>query len=409
MILKRSRKATRILKQNKNLWFFLAAYFLVLFNYPLIRAASTTFFFEAYGAKSSPTALFISVFFLSFSIWACSYLQVRSTAQKVFALASVLSSLLFLSGLFGLPYVSFIWKEIYIVIQVHLLLAYANVYFSKEDFKSLVGPIGAVGSIGGILGGLLTSYISSSWGGTRTVMIMGVVCTTLPAIFFLLTDTLKFEKKTERKVSPLKSLSDSNVRNYVLMIASIVVLTQFIINIFDFKFNIAFETAIPDSTEKTTYLGHLYTLTNALTLGLQLLVVPFLLKKISEKNYHVFIPLSFFLCLGIILIPGFPILTIAAVYIYVKAADYSLFSSGKEILYQPLSPEQKYGAKYLTDMLVYRAGKALIAAVLIYIQSSTILNIMIFGFLTLWVIQVLRLFKAQKTSLYRGSHEQPVT
>lgn len=396
------------MKPSKNLWFFLVAYFLVLFNYPLIRAASTTFFFEAYGAKSSPTALFLSVFFLSFSIWACSYLQVRSSAQKVFALASILSSGLFVAGLLGFPYVSFIWKEIYIVIQVHLLLAYANVFFSKEDFKSLVGPIGAVGSIGGILGGLLTSYVSSQWGGTRSVMWIGVVCTTLPGFFFLLTDTLKFEKKEERKVSPLKSLSDTQVRNYVLMIASIVVLTQFIINIFDFKFNMAFEAAIPDSTEKTTYLGHLYTLTNGLTLLLQIFVVPLLLKKISEKNYHLFIPLSFILCLGVILVPGFPVFSISAVYIYIKAADYSLFSSGKEILYQPLSPEQKYGAKYLTDMLVYRAGKALIAAVLIYIQSSTILNIMILGFLTLWVIQVLRLFRAQKTSLYRGPHEQPV-
>lgn len=37
-----------------HLKFFLLSYFFVLFNYPLVRAASTTMFFEEFGAKSSP-------------------------------------------------------------------------------------------------------------------------------------------------------------------------------------------------------------------------------------------------------------------------------------------------------------------------------------------------------------------
>ncbi len=85
----------------------------------------------------------------------------------------------------------------------------------------------------------------------------------------------------------------------------------------------------------------------------------------------------------------------AALFIYFKSADYSIFSAGKEILYQPLTSSQKYGAKYLTDMLVYRFSKALIAAVLIYLQSSTILNMMMISFLVIWLILIVKLFKIQ--------------
>ena len=93
---------------------------------------------------------------------------------------------------------------------------------------------------------------------------------------------------------------------------------------------------------------------------------------------------------------GLGLLPIAALFTYLKAADYSLFSSGKELLYQPLKPEQKYGAKYLTDMLVYRAGKAVVALVLIYLQSSTILNMLMFIFLLVWIFLIIRLFKLQR-------------
>jgi len=90
------------------------------------------------------------------------------------------------------------------------------------------------------------------------------------------------------------------------------------------------------------------------------------------------------------------LLPVAILYAYFKSSDYSLFSAGKEILYQPLLPEQKYGAKYLTDMLVYRLSKAAVSAVLIYLQSSTILNMLMLTFLFIWIVLVVELFRVRK-------------
>lgn len=383
---------------KRNLRFFFCSYFLVLFNYPLIRASTTSLFFESYGAKSSPAAWAWAVLFLSFSIFISNRLQKRLPVQKVFALVSIISGLIFLSGNFSVlgetkifAYLAFIWKEIYIVLQVHLLLGYANNYFQKDTFRILVGPVGAVGSLGGIFGGLLTSYLSSR-GGTSLVLLGGIGFVILPFVFFLLTE--KIFSQAEKPKTPLASLDTPDVRRYVFYLCAIVALTQFIINIADFNFNIAFEKSVPTADLRTSYLGDIYTWTNALTFVFQFVFLPFILPRVKEKHLHLFIPISYLICLSLMMGGShLGLLPVSILYIYFKAADYSFFSAGKEILYQPLQNAQKYGAKYLTDMLVYRSSKALIALILIYLQSSTILNMMMVGFLLLWIAVVVRLFR----------------
>jgi AAA family ATP:ADP antiporter len=386
---------------KRNLLFFFFSYFLVLFNYPLIRASTTSLFFEAYGAKSSPAAWAWAILFLSISIFICNRLQKAKSVQFVFAAASLFSALVFFAGNLSyfqehklFAYFSFIWKEICIVIQVHLLLGYANNFFKKEDFKLLVGPVGAIGSLGGILGGLLTSSLSAS-NGTKLVLDVGVVFVMVPLFFFL-----KTEKRAAvdlQPQSPVSTLNTPDLKKYVFYICCMVGLAQFIINIADFKFNLSFEAAVPTSDLRTAYLGNIYTWTNALTFFFQFLILPLILPRVTEKKLHLFIPISYLISvLAILMGSQIGLLPVAMLYIYFKAADYSFFSAGKELLYQPLEGAQKYGAKYLTDMLVYRASKASIAVILIYLQSSLILDMMMMGFLVLWLLIVVKLFELHR-------------
>jgi ATP:ADP antiporter, AAA family len=389
-------------RYRRGIWYFFIAYFFVLFNYPLIRASSTTLFFDAFGAKSSPKALLWAILFLSGSILFFNKLQAKKKVQSVFLIASTLSVAIFAgcSYFYGpeakiLGWGLFIWKEIYIVVQIHLLLAYANNYFEKDHFKYLLGPLGAAGSLGGILGGLLTSFLGHRIG-TLGVMGVGIIFVFVPAILFLFTPAMQIQNKKVSH-SPLSSLQGKNLRRYVFIIAGIVALSQFIINIADFQFNIEFEAAIKDSSSRTSYLGNIYTVINGITLIFQLLILPVVLPRVSEKNYHLFIPFTFVLCVGALMAgSAVGLLPVAILYAYFKASDYSLFSAGKEILYQPLEPEQKYGAKYLTDMLVYRLSKAAVSAVLIYLQSSTILNMLMLTFLFIWIVLVVELFRVRK-------------
>jgi AAA family ATP:ADP antiporter len=381
-----------------HLLFFLLGYFFVLFNYPMVRAAATTMFFEEFGAKSTPVAWILTVLALTVAIFFFNKLQSTRTVQSVLLAVSIVSTLFFslatvgfVLGLNYSSYLSFIWKEIYIVLQIHLMLAYANNFFRKEDFKAIIGPVGAVGSIGGILGGLLTTWISKNYG-TNAVSFFSLAFVLLPALIFLKTPEIRNEGQ-ETTSSPMQSLDTRDIRTYVFHVALIVLLSQFIINIADFKFNLSFEQSIFESSERTAYLGSVYTWTNFVSLLLQFLVLPVILPRISERSLHLFIPAGYLLLLAVVVMTtGNTLFPVAIFYTYLKASDYSLFSAGKELLYQVLKPEQKYGAKYLTDMLVYRYSKALIAAVLIYLQSSLMLNIMMAGFLLIWLILVIKTF-----------------
>lgn len=382
--------------QKESLLFFLVSYFFALFNYPLVRASTTSTFLEAFGAKSSPHAWLWTVVFLSLAVSISNWLQSRLAVQKVFFIISAFSALIFfftqeLSALPQLGFLPFIWKDIYIVLQIHLLLAFVNQALDKEIFKRLVGPIGAVGSLGGVIGGLLTSYLSST-SGTSFVLIVASFFVLLPGLVFLRTRNFYQDKDSRKKVAPLNSFTPE-VKRYVFYIAIVVALTQFVINMADFQFNMSFEKSVMGLEMRTEYLGHLYSLTNLLSLILQLFFVPLILTRVKEKNFHYFIPASYFAGHLLLITLGGGFWGVAGFYLYLKSSDYSFFSSAKELLYQPLTSAQKYGAKYITDMLVYRFSKALIAVVLIYVQSLFMINILMVVFLTLWMLAITKLFQ----------------
>jgi AAA family ATP:ADP antiporter len=84
---------------------------------------------------------------------------------------------------------------------------------------------------------------------------------------------------------------------------------------------------------------------------------------------------------------------VAGTFLFMKAFDYSLFTASKELLYYPLDTLQKYGAKYVSDMVVYRLSKGLIAVILIKYQDFKFLNIMMGISLFIWFISLIYLFK----------------
>lgn len=384
-------------EQKESFAYFLLAYFFSLFNYPLIRSATTVHFFEFFGAKSSPYAWLWTVIFLSLAVGLSNFLQSRLSIQRVFLIISSLSAVIFyftepMGQIPYMGYLPFIWKDIYIVLQIHLLLAFINQALNKDLFKKFVGPIGAIGSLGGVIGGLLTSYLSADFG-MSWVLIVGSLMVLMPGIFFLKTkNAFKQTDEEGTKTSPLASFSPE-VKRYIFYIALMVAITQFIINIADFQFNLAFEKAVSGKELRTEYLGHLYSIINFFNLVFQFFFVPIILSKVGERTFHFLIPASYLIGQILLVSFGGGVLGIASFFVYLKASDYSFFVSAKEMLYQPLSSAQKYGAKYITDMLVYRYSKALIALVLIYVQSLFLIDALMIVLLILWILVIIRLFK----------------
>jgi ATP:ADP antiporter, AAA family len=387
---------------KKNLFFILASYFLALFTYPLIRSATTTYFLASYGAKSTPKAWLIAVCALTVVIWMANRIQSKIGLQKLYLGICIFSSFIFLGAMLGhfygiqlLSYVLYVWKEIYIVLLIHLVLAYSNTLFNLEQMKRLYGYIGASGSVGGVLGGLLTSYLSNSYG-VSTVVYVAIAAIFCNGFVFYRTRPIKIKLTEKSDMTPLSSIKD--IKLYVFLVASVVALSQFCINIADLQFNLLFEKAVSGAVQRTAYQGKLYSLINLVSFFFQIVIIPFFFVRVSNKKIQYAIPL-FYLFLSVVGLGfgGGLLFSVAGTFILFKATDYSIFSVSKEILYHALTPIQKFGTKYITDMVVYRAAKATIAVILIFVQDLTTLRVMLVSFLLLWFVLLAVLFKKQSS------------
>lgn len=396
---------------KRNTFLILFTYFLVLFSYPLVRSSTGTLFYEAYSASEYSMASFIGVVVLMALITINNKLQPILGVQKVYLFTGVLTIVGFLGSYFAFTqgikpaaYALFAIKESYIVLLVHLCLAFANTFYPIDLFKRVIGPIGAVGSVGGIIGGQLTSYLAKkSSFGTDSIFFISLGFILLTLIVFYGTKRINTVKTVAKNnsVTPIEAIS--GVRGYVFLIAAIVMLSQFVIFIADLQFNMIFVETVTEKDARTAYLGNFYSLINLISFILQFIVLPILLIKFRTRNIFMFVPILYVvLVFGGLGFGAGQIFVVGAVFIMMKGTDYSIFSIAKEVMYHPLLSIQKYGAKYITDMFVYRTAKALIAFLMAqafmnsYTSNMTFLSILQFIFLALWIILVFGLFREQE-------------
>lgn len=380
--------------------------FLLLFSYPLIRSASTAIFVEAYGAKNTPAVWILSVAALALFVSLFNKLQKTKNVfylYKVVCLSTVamllICNIMYYFKFNPSAYFYYVWKEVYIVLLVHLCLGYLNAKLDYKIARITYGPLGALGSFGGVLGGEATNFLIpwvnqnlASGFGLIFVGVLGVLILIISGLIFKNTkdEILLLKQEVPNRNSPLGSIKE--VKSYVFLIAAIVAISQFVINLANFKFNLGLEQFVSGAEEKGAFLGKVYRNINFLSFLFQILIIPIIFRYFKVKWVHFFIPfiytLVFFTTLGPI--GGFAPVTV--LFVIYKGLDYSIFSAAKEMLYFPLTEMGRYGAKYIVDMIVYRASKMLISVVLLYYNTAFFVDCTLGICLIVWVVLTAFLF-----------------
>ncbi len=445
-------------RQRRDLGFLSATMFFTLAAYPMVRSVATALFINASGAKNSPFVWLYSVLALAGAVAVYNRLQTRLSVHRLFVATALASSSLLLalawpagSGHTFAAYALYIVKEVYIVLLVHLALSYFNASSSKSLARIVYGPLGACGSIGGVLGGLATGFlaahISPEW-----LVVPAAGLTLLASVCFWFTarsahaektaqaepqDGLKCEQSNQQnydkskitghnlgqiggkrdrateaclehaagsdgeadsqdglkceQLSPLQSIR--GISHKVALIAALVGISQFVIALVDFQFNLALESALPDKGDQTQFLGNFYSSINTLALLVQFFVLPFLLNAFSTRSIHHSIPAFYATAFIISALSGAGFLAVATVLATFKGLDYSLFAAAKELLYFNFNERQKYGAKYVVDMVAYRFAKGAISLLLIFFQSALFIKVAALSLLALWGICAALFFK----------------
>ncbi len=393
----------------REFYFILAAMacaFCIMGEYSIIRPVSHSLFLSAYGSSGFLYA-WLACIPLNLAVVAFyNRLLPRWGCLKMFlCIAGIVVSgnlfcVFFLKKIWFLPFLFYIWKEVYVMLMFQQLWSLIHANMKEGRAKYLYGLMFAVGGVGGSLGSLLPSFFAVSVGSESLLYF------TVP-LYMLLFYAFHLALKNQAVVTggastgrpllrdSLQQIARSKLLVFILLIVIFMQLTSTIV---DYQFNTVLERSILDKDMRTQYLGRLFGIVSFVTAGLQVFGSYLFVHYLGLRGSHLFVPLT--LCcnaIGFLISPGFGMISIS--FATIKAVDFSLFGVIKEMLYIPLKVEEKFQAKAVIDVFVYRSSKALGAALILglhYFEAQHYLTEGLIALFAVWGFIVFKLFKQHK-------------
>ena len=351
-----------------------------LAGYEFIRSASTVLFKTAYGAENLPLVMAAMPFVAFAGVAGYSRLLTALGPRRTLMVTSLGSGLLIftcyllvLSGSKTVTPVLYLVKELYIVLLIEQYWSYINSRLNTENARKFNGPITGIAGLGGALGGTLVGMTATSWG-TETMLLLAAV-SLVPAAL-----VSNFAYKKFGEPEPEANSSGSGQMGWGLFkenrtlayLLAIILISQVVSAVLDLKFqgllSIKFAGA---QDEETAFQGKFWGTLNTSVLAFQFVITPLLMSYVSLRLIHIMMPTIHFVAIAIAVI--YPsVLTVGIAFFLFKAFDYSLFRAAKEVLYVPLSFNERYRAKEIIDVFGYRTGKGASSVGIVVLQKAGI-------------------------------------
>ncbi len=350
-----------------------------LAGYEFIRSASTVLFKTAYGAENLPlvmAAMPVVVFGgVALYGWILSQLGPRRTLL-VTSLGSGLiifaCYLVLLTGSKLVTPVLFLVKEFYIVLLIEQYWSYINSSLKPETARKVNGPITGIAGLGGAIGGSLVALSAESLG-TETMILLAAISLVPAALLSNLTYTIHGEPAVPEP-EPGRDRHHMGWhlfrRNPTLAcLLAIVVSAQVVAAVLDFKFQGLLSVEFAGTPDKeTAFQGRFWGTLNTSVLLLQFVITPLLLSFVAIRWVHLLLPLIHITAITTAIIEP-SVITVGLAFFLFKAFDYSIFRAAKELLYIPLSFDERYRAKEVIDVFGYRTGKGASSVVIVLLQK----------------------------------------
>jgi len=354
--------------------------FCITAEYAITKPTSNSIFISHYTVKWLPYAwlatvplnlLVVSLYNRFLSTLGCFRLFLITVFLTI---ALNLFSAIYINQIASLPFILYIWKDIYVLLMFQQLWSVIHSMTKMSRAKYLYGILFGIGGLGSIVGSLVPSFFALKMGSENLLFsIIPLYTVFIAAYFFLLKNSgfLHSHKEEENlRMGPKYSTSGfsliktSHTLRFILLI---VVLMQVAATIMDYQFNTFLENEIPSQDLRTQFSGRLWGAINMANLVMQFIASFVLVHFLGLQRSHVLIP-------GVLLInsivyllqPTFSMITYS--FSVIKTFDYSVFNIIKEMLYVPMGADEKFKAKSLIDIFAYRSAKAVASVVVISLQ-----------------------------------------
>lgn len=372
----------------------------------ITRSVSASYFLNAYSVEIMPYAWMASLP-LNFTVVALYNKFIPKLGPKrvmgfilAFALFFNIFCAFFLKSIYSLPFLLYLWKDIFIIFLFHKLWSVIHSTISVKRAKYIYGLFFGLGGLGSIVGNMVPGFFAVLLGTEKLLL------ATLPLYFvtyIAYSTALNIRKNmaSSQDISfsidngdvshGLKLIKRSKLLKFILLI---VVCMQVSSTILDYQFCTLLKQNFPVLDLRTQFTGRLFFIVNIVNIFLQFFGSMLLLKVAGLRLTHALIPLVL-LFNGMLFLFSPVFSVICAGFGTIKSLDYSIFGIAKEMLYLPLNVDEKFKAKAIIDVFAYRSSKALVfflisGLTLLYGKDiNTLLSISVISIFIIWIYSVL--------------------
>jgi len=267
----------------------------------------------------------------------------------------------------------FVWVSIFNLFVVSVFWSFMADLFSNEQAKRLFGFIAAGGTVGALVGPVLTAALAIPLGPTNLLLLSA--CFLLWAVFCV--NRLLSSCATPQDSSVVNTAASSNVERamgggvfagiqlvarspYLLGICVLMLLFTTLATFLYFQQAQIIRDHFADPAARTAVFAAMDLAVNTLTIVIQIFVTGRLVKWLGLAVTLALIPLL--LGAGFAVLGCAPVLSVlVVVQVIRRAGNYAIMRPAREMLYVVLGREEKYKAKNFIDTVVYRAGDAMSA------------------------------------------------
>ncbi len=257
----------------------------------------------------------------------------------------------------------YLWVSVFALFNTSVFWTFMTDMFTREQSKRLFPVIAAGASAGAFAGPLLPLFYAEIVGIETLIFIASIgLLLGVPLIFYLYrlkgAELGNVDLKADTTALGGKwwqGFRAFATSPYMLGIAAFILLYTFISSFVYFEQkNVLADIPI----ERRTQLLSLVDLAvNSLTYVLALFVTGRIVLRLGMPLALVLMPVL--ICLGMLILAIAPIVTVVlALQVFRRAGNYGLTKPARETLFTKISPEVRFKAKPVIDIVVYRGGDA---------------------------------------------------
>jgi len=233
--------------------------------------------------------------------------------------------------------------------------ALVNESFDPRSARRAVGLITAGGSVGGLLGGLLTERMGTAFSASSMLPVLALLQLSLVVLVLPLARTSAGRPQSpemgDTTSSAMEALRHSS---YLRLLLYLVALAAAAEGVLDYVFKLQ-ASRITDGPGLLRLFAVFYTATSLLTVLLQVSVLRTIFNRLGVARSTMLLPAGVALgSLGGLMVPGFP--SVALARAVETVFRNSVFRSAQELLYSPVSALERRAAKPVVDVGGARLG-----------------------------------------------------